>query len=142
MKDHDLPIFELLRLASGSWTALEDLVDRVHRQPDQWVRDAARAVGLPHDASVLDLEIAELEAARDRLRTGREHLEPEVALLANLLIITAGVARDRMLTSASIAEVEYAITALAGALPPTWDEVLDRALTSPLLDPPAGRAVG
>ena len=142
MNDHDLPIFELLRLASGSWTALEDLVDRVGRQPDQWVRDAVRAVGLPHDASVLDVEIAELEAARERLRAGREELEAEVALLANLLIITAGVARDQLLTSASIAEVEYAITALAGALPPTWDEILDRALTSPLLDPPAGRAVG
>lgn len=142
MKEQSLPIFEILRLAGGSWAALDDLVHRVSRQPDQWVADATRALGLDHDVALHELELAELEAARERLRTRRADLETEVVLFANLLIVTVGVARDRMLTSASVTEVEYAITALTGALPESWDDVLDRALTSPLLDPPAGRAVG
>ncbi len=136
-EDHDLPIHTLLRLASGSWAPLEDLVQRMQQQPDVWLRDAAAAVGIPADATILDLDVDQLEAARDRLRAERDLIDPELALLANLLIITAGVARDRLLTSATIVEVEYAITALATALPECWNEVLDRALTSPLLDPPS-----
>ena len=138
-EDRDLPIGNLLHLASGSWVPLADLVRRVAQQPEVWIRAVTAAVGLPADASILDLEVDDIEAARDRLRGMRDSLDPQVALLANILIITVGVANDRLLTSASIAEVEYAITALTAALPPSWDSVLDQALTSPVLDPPTDR---
>ena len=138
--DHNLPIHDLLRMASGSWTQLDDLLRRVAQQPDAWLLEAATAVGLPTDASILDLPITDLEAARDRLRANREQLDESVALLANIIIITAGIAQDRMLTSASITEVEFAIAALTTAMPTSWDTVLDRALTSPLLDRRPGRS--
>jgi hypothetical protein len=140
-KEHDLPTHDLLRMASGSWTPLEDLLQSVAKQPEVWLRDAASAVGVPHDASILDLSIEELQAARDRLRSDRDTIEPQIALLAHIIIITAGVAQDHLLTSATTAEVEYAIIALTTAMPTSWDPVLDRALTSPLLDPPHGRRV-
>jgi hypothetical protein len=140
--DHNLPIHDLLRMASGSWAQLDDLLRRVAQQPDAWLLEAATAVGLPTDASILDLPITDLEAARDRLRANREQLDESVALLANIIIITAGVAQDRMLTSASITEVEFAITALTTAMPTSWDPVLDRALTSTLFDRPARRLHG
>ena len=69
--DHNLPIHDLLRMASGSWTQLDDLLRRVAQQPDAWLLEAATAVGLPTDASILDLPITDLEAARDRLRANR-----------------------------------------------------------------------
>jgi hypothetical protein len=119
---------------------LDDLLRRVAQQPDAWLLEAATAVGLPKDASILDLTITDLEAARDRLRAIRPELDEPVALLASLMIITAGVAQDRMLTSASITEVEFAITALTTAMPTSWDPVLDRALTSVLFDRPQGRS--
>ncbi|MFM1833367.1 MAG: hypothetical protein RLZZ461_1683 [Planctomycetota bacterium] len=140
--DQNLPIHDLLRMASGSWTQLDDLLRRVAQQPDTWLSDATNAVGLPADASILDLTITDLEAARDRLRANRPQLDESVALLANIIIITAGVTHDRLLTSASITEVEFAITALTTAMPTSWDPVLDRALTSPLFDRPHGRSVG
>jgi len=136
--EHDLPVHDLLRLASGSWGPLEDLLERVARQPEAWISEATRAVGLPADHTLLDLSIEDLEAARERLRANRHALDPQVTLLANIIIITAGVCQDRMLTSASTAEVEYAITAMATAMPESWNSILDRALTSCLLDPPRG----
>ena len=142
--ENDLPSYDLLSLASGSWNGLDSLLMVVETDPDRWLEDACKLVGLPGNPDeAVALPIDRLDRMRISLRDPRhEESDANLLILANLLIVMLAIAGGRSLGSGSRMENEHAISGLAMVLPPSWDSVLNLALSSPELDRPPRSSTG
>lgn len=136
--------YDLLSLASGSWSSLDSLLMKVDPDPEPWIEDACQLVGLPENPNdALDLPIATLAELRRSIQTTwDEGGDADLLLLANLLIVMLGIAKEENLGSGTRMENEHVISALAVILPPSWDTVLNLALSSRKLDRPDQRSTG
>ena len=136
--------YDLLSLASGSWNSLDSLLIKVESDPEPWIEDACNLVGLPRNPTdALALPITMLAELRRSIQTTwDEGGDADLLLLVNLLIIMLGIAKGESLGSGTRTENEHVISALAVILPPSWDIVLNLALSSPELDRPDQRSTG
>ncbi|MAC20781.1 MAG: hypothetical protein CMJ23_14105 [Phycisphaerae bacterium] len=143
-RDIERSAYDLLSLASGSWNSLDSLLLKVESDPDSWIEDTCDLVNLPRNpADALALSITRLVELRGSVRTAwDEGGDADLLLLANLLIIMLGIAKGEDLGSGTRMENEHVISALAVILPPSWDTVLNLALSSPKLDRPEQRSTG